>query len=134
VAHREEDLEEHFTEYYRVLERFGICFKDVWNIDETGFHISVLNGKIIIIYLNIKAVYLVDSNNRELLTVIETISASGKAIILFLILKGEILLEEYFNNNLNTESVFTISSTGYINNILSLKYIKHFYNQTYRYI
>jgi hypothetical protein len=74
---------------------------------------------------------LADSDNRELLTIIETISARGKIIILFLILKGKILLEEYFNNNLNTELVFTTSSTGYINNALSLKYIKHFYNQIY---
>jgi hypothetical protein len=103
-------------------------------MDETGFYISVLNGKIVIIYLNIKAVYLADLDNRESLTIIETISASGKAITLFLILKGEILLEEYFNNNLNTETVFATSSTGYINDVFSLKYIKHFHNQIYRYI
>jgi hypothetical protein len=97
-------------------------------MDETGFYISILNEKIVIIYLNTKAIYLVDPDNRELLTIIETISASSKVIILFLILKGEILLEKYFNNNLNTKLVFTISFTRYINNILSLKYIKYFYN------
>ena len=100
-------------------------------MDETGFRISVLNRKIIITYLNTKAVYLADPDNRELLTMIKTISARGKAIILFLILKGEILVEAHFNNNLDTESVFATSSTGYINNTLSLKYIKHFHNQTY---
>jgi hypothetical protein len=100
-------------------------------MDETGFYIGVLNGKIIIIYLNTKAVYLADPDNRESLTIIETISARGEAIALFLILKGEILLEEYFNNNLNTETVFATSSTRYINNTLSLKYIKHFHNQIY---
>jgi hypothetical protein len=100
-------------------------------MNKTGFYIGVLNGKIIIIYLNIKAIYLADPNNRELLTIIETISARGKAIIPFLILKGEILLEKYFNNDLNTELVFAISPTGYINNTLSLKYIKYFYNQIY---
>jgi hypothetical protein len=71
---------------------------------------------------------LVDPNNRELLTAIETISARGEVIILFLILKGEILVEAYFDNNLDIELVFTISSTRYINDTLSLKYIKHFYN------
>jgi hypothetical protein len=132
AAHRKEDLEEHFTEYYRALEKYGICFEDVWNMDETGFYIGILNGKIVIIHLNTKAVYLADPDNRESLTVIETISAGGKAIALFLILKGEILVEEHFNNDLDAESVFATSSTGYINNSLSLKYIKHFHNQTYR--
>jgi hypothetical protein len=97
-------------------------------MDETGFRISVLNRKIVIIYLNTKAIYLVDPDNRESLTIIETVSARGEVITLFLILKGEILLEEHFNNDLNTEIVFATSSTRYINNTLSLKYIKHFYN------
>jgi len=97
-------------------------------MDKTGFYISILNRKIIIIYLNTKAIYLANPNNRELLIIIKTISASNKVIILFLILKREILLEKYFNNNLNTEIVFIISLTRYINNILSLKYIKYFYN------
>jgi hypothetical protein len=100
-------------------------------MDETGFRISILNRKIVIIYLNTKAIYLVDPDNRESLTIIETISARGEVIILFLILKKEILLEEYFNNDLDTEIVFATSSTRYINNTLSLKYIKYFYNQTY---
>ena len=100
-------------------------------MDETGFRISVLNRKIIIIYLNTKAIYLADPDNRELLTIIETVSARGKVIALFLILKREILLEEHFNNDLNTEIVFATSSTRYINDALSLKYIKHFYNQIY---
>jgi len=60
------------------------------------------------------------------------VSAGGEAIAPFLILKGEILLEEHFNNDLDTEIVFATSSTRYTNNTLSLKYIKHFYNQTYR--
>ncbi|PMD59612.1 uncharacterized protein K444DRAFT_529682, partial [Hyaloscypha bicolor E] len=101
------------------------------NMDETGFRIGVLNRKIIIIRLNTKAIYLADSDNRELLTAIETISARGKVIALFLILKGEILVEAHFDNNLDTESVFATSFTGYINNALSLKYIKHFHNQIY---
>jgi hypothetical protein len=71
---------------------------------------------------------LADPDNRELLTIIKTIFTRGKVIILFLILKEKILLEKYFNNNLNTELVFIISSTRYINNTLSLKYIKYFYN------
>jgi hypothetical protein len=97
-------------------------------MDETGFRIGILNRKIVIIYLNTKAIYLVDPDNRESLTIIETVSTRGEVIILFLILKGEILLEEYFNNNLNTEIVFATSSTRYINDTLSLKYIKYFYN------
>jgi hypothetical protein len=51
AIYRKEDLKEHFKEYYGTLEKFGITFNDVYNINKTGFRIGVLNGKIIITHL-----------------------------------------------------------------------------------
>jgi hypothetical protein len=51
AAHRKEDLEEHFKEYYSALEKFGITFNNVYNINKIRFRIGVLNRKIVIIHL-----------------------------------------------------------------------------------
>ena len=128
AAYRKEDLEEHFKEYYGALKKFGITFKDVYNIDETSFRIGVLNKKIIITYLQTKAIYLANLDNRESLTTIETIYKDNIAIIPFLILKREVLKEDYFKNDLNDETILATSASSYINKQLSIKYIKHFYN------
>ena len=54
----------------------------------------------------------------------------GIAIILFLILKGDVLKEDYFKNDLDDKTILAISTSSYTNEQLSIKYIKHFYNQT----
>jgi hypothetical protein len=43
-----------------------------------------------------------------------------------LILFGLIMLQKYFNNNLNNNTLFKIIHSGYLNAIFSIKYIKYF--------
>jgi hypothetical protein len=43
-----------------------------------------------------------------------------------LILSGLIMLQKYFNNNLDNNTLFRITHSSYSNAILSIKYIKHF--------
>jgi hypothetical protein len=68
-----ENLKEHFKEYYNTLKKFSITFNNVYNINKTGFQIGVLNGNIVIIYLQTKVVYLANPDNRESLIIIKTI-------------------------------------------------------------
>ncbi|PMD15281.1 hypothetical protein NA56DRAFT_693366 [Hyaloscypha hepaticicola] len=84
-------------------------------MDEIGFRIGVLRGRIVITHLNTKAVYLADPDNRESLIAIETIYVNGTTISPFLILKGEVLQEEYLENDLEDELVLTTSPSGYTN-------------------
>jgi hypothetical protein len=43
-----------------------------------------------------------------------------------LILFGSIMLQKHFNNNLDNNTLFGITHSGYLNVILGVKYIKHF--------
>ena len=54
-------------------------------------------------------------DNRESLTTIETIYKDNIAIIPFLILKREVLKEDYFKNDLNDETILATSASSYIN-------------------
>jgi len=94
VVYRKEDLEKHFNEFNDIMIKYGIDPLDVYNIDETGFWIRVIVGRIIITHLSTKAVYLVDPDNRESLTTVETIYADGNTIPPILILKGDVLREK----------------------------------------
>ena len=71
---------------------------------------------------------MADLDNQELLIIIKTIYRDNIAIIPFLILKKDVLKENYFKNNLDNKIILIISISGYINKQLSIKYIKHFYN------
>jgi hypothetical protein len=84
-------------------------------MDETGFRIGVLNKKIIITHLQTKAIYLANLDNRESLTAIETMCKDGIAIAPFLILKGDVLKEDYFKNDLNNKTILATSASSYTN-------------------
>lgn len=69
-------------------------------MDENGFRIGCISGRIVITHIHKKAVYLADPDNRESNTVIECICADGSTIEPILNLKGEVLLETHFDNSL----------------------------------
>ena len=101
-------------------------------MDETGFRIRVLAGRVVITHLTTKAVYLADPDNRELVTTVETICGDSTTIPPMLILKGEVLLKKYFDNDLKNDTLFTVSTSRYLNNELTIKYLIYFYNNTFK--
>ncbi|KIM92675.1 hypothetical protein OIDMADRAFT_70364, partial [Oidiodendron maius Zn] len=64
--------------------------------------------------------------NRELITSVETINYGGRKVPPMIIFAGAYHLRRYFNNNLDGDILFTRSSSGYSNDKLGLKYLKHF--------
>jgi hypothetical protein len=131
AAHRQEDLEHYFSEFKSTIKKYGIDPIDIYNMDETGFRIGIIAGRIVITHLTTKAVYLADPDNRESLTAVETIGADGSTIPPMLILKGDVLLEKYFENDLENETLLATSSSGYSNEGLAMKYLIHFHNNTF---
>ena len=101
-------------------------------MDETGFRIRVITGRIVITHLLTKAVYLTDPNNRESLTTVKTVCADGNTIPPILILKGDVLLKKYFENNLENKTLITTSPSRYSNEGLAMKYLIYFHNNTYK--
>lgn len=75
---------------------------------------------------------MADPDNRESLTAVETVCADGTTIPPILILKGDVLLEKYFGNDLENETLLATSPSGYSNEGLAMKYLIHFHNNTYK--
>ena len=120
AAHKREELEYYFSEFKSAIEKYGIDITDIYNIDKTGFRIRVTTGRVVITHLSTKAVYLTDPDNQESLTTVETIGADSSIIPLILILKGDILLEKYFENDLENDTVLTTSPSSYSNEGLAI--------------
>ena len=132
AVYKREDLEYHFSEFKSTIEKYSIDITDIYNIDKTGFRIGVITGRIVITYLSTKVIYLIDPNNQESLTIVETISTNSSTIPLILILKGNVLLEKYFENDLKNDTLLTTSPSGYLNKGLAIKYLIHFHNNTWK--
>lgn len=80
----------------------------------------------VIVPADVKAIYLADPDNRESITALECCSAGGQSIAPFLILKGDILLEKHFKNNMNNKAKLACSPTGFTNDRLTYQWLEHF--------
>jgi len=100
------------------------------NFDEIGFRIGCLRGRVVIVPCDVKAVYLVDPDNRESVTALKCINAVGQVIEPILITKGEWMLEKHFQNNMYDEAKLGASTTGFTNDRLTFAWLEHFHNRT----
>jgi len=125
-AHIIEDVEGHFEEFKRCKEHWGIYDDDVSNFDETGCQIGVLSGDKVIVPADCKAAYHTDPDNRELVTAVVTLNYGRKRIPPMIIFAGAYHLRKYFDNDMDGDTLFARSPTGFLNDKLGLVYLKHF--------
>ncbi|KAI6778341.1 transposase [Emericellopsis cladophorae] len=99
-------------------------------MDETGFRIGI--GKDQSIVTKRKRLHLFGMpENRESATAIECISAAGVVIPAFLILSGQVHMDQWYRlSELSPHTKITLSSSGYSNDQIALSWIKHFDEHT----
>jgi hypothetical protein len=126
ASHVVEDVQLHFREFERCKNKWGILDNDISNFDETGFQIGVISGEKVIIPVDCQVAYQADPDNRELITSVETLNYGGQRVPSMIIFKGAYHLRKHFDNDLDGDTLFARSSTGFSNDRLALVYLKHF--------
>jgi hypothetical protein len=86
VVHEEEDIIAYFRCFEAAKAEFNIKDENIWNTNETGWRIRCLNSRVVFMFSDVLAVYMLLPETRESITLIECISASGSYIPGFLIL------------------------------------------------
>ena len=126
AAHVVKDVQLHFREFERCKNKWGILDEDISNFDETGFQIGVISGEKVIVPVDCQVAYQADPDNRELVTLVETLNYGGQRVPSMIIFKGAYHLRKHFDNDLDGDVLFARSSTGFSNDRLALVYLKHF--------
>src|ERR1035438_8598377 len=85
AAHIVEDVNDHFTDFRRCKDKWGIHHDDISNFDESGFPIGVTTSEQVIVLVDCIVVYQADPANRELVTTVETLNYSGKKVLSMII-------------------------------------------------
>jgi len=81
---------------------------------------------VVIVPIDCKAVYAADPDNKELVTSVETINYGGRKVPVIIIFKGAYHLRKHFQNDIDGDTLFARSPTGFLNDKLELKYLEHF--------
>jgi transposase-like protein len=73
-------MSEYFSKLSRVIREKRITDDDVWNMNETSFRIDCDKTQLVITFDPRKPLRMTDSDNRDYITAVECISASGEMI------------------------------------------------------
>src|SRR6266487_3003885 len=126
AAHQKEDIKEHFAEFKRCKTKWGILDEDTYNFDETGCMIGMVNGSLVVVPAGYTVAYVDDLENRELVTSTECISAGGYHVLPMITFKGAYHLRKYFTNEMDGNILFSRSESGFVNDKLTLRWLRHF--------
>lgn len=106
-----------------ILEN-GIDLDDIYSFDETGFVMGLTaTAKVVIRSEYYGRRSLLQPGNREWVTTIECINASGWALALCIIFKGKIFIESWFDN-LPEDWRFEVSPNGWTFDEISLRWLE----------
>ncbi|EDN08447.1 conserved hypothetical protein [Histoplasma mississippiense (nom. inval.)] len=91
-------VEDWFKTLERVMTEHGIVFEDIYNFDEAGFAMGLCaTTKVITSAEHYGRATLIQPGNREWVTAIESVNASGWAPPPYIILKGHNIQEGWFD-------------------------------------
>jgi hypothetical protein len=111
-------------------QTWGVLHEDIYNFDETGFMMGVAGtSKVVTSVDTIGRATVIHPGNREWVTVIECINASGWSLPPFMILAGKLHQARWYQD-LPPEWAVALSDNGWTTNELGLEWVKHFNRHT----
>jgi hypothetical protein len=108
--------------------KHGILDEDTYNFDETGFMMGMIVARAVITSSERRGrPKTVQQGNREWVTVIQGINATGWAVPPFIIFQGKHHLTAWYKEkDLPHDWVIAVSENGWTTNELGLQWLKHF--------
>jgi DDE superfamily endonuclease len=103
---------------------------NIYNFDESGFMLGQQPSRTRSIGRQ-RARAEVNLSKRESQTIIECIAADGFAIPPFLIFRGSVILERWFEDQEDDDWYVSVAETGFVNSNLAFTWLQHFDKHTY---
>ena len=119
-----EDMDRWFDEFEKTIKEKNIRIEDIYNMDETGFAIDVVQRSYVVVNKESKTQYQAQPGRQEWASVVKCISADGSSIAPFIILKGEKVTSSWIPTAaLDLHWHFSASQKGWTANALGLDWL-----------
>ena len=111
-------------------QTYGVLDQDIYNFDETGFAMGVAaTSKVVTSADRVGRAVIIQPGNREWVTVIECVNASGSALPPFVILYGKVHQSSWYRD-LPLDWTVGLSENGWTTDQLGVEWVKHFNQHT----
>jgi hypothetical protein len=120
-----EIIKQWFNVVQNTIVKYGILEQDIYNFDETGFQMGVAStAKVITASRHRNSrVQAIQPGNREWVTVIESINASGWSLPPMIIFSGKVHQSQWYED-IDPEWLIGLSDNGWTNNELGLLWLE----------
>lgn len=113
--------------FERTRIELGIQYEDIWNMDETGIALGVCTNTQVLASLSKKKAYIKSPEDREWVSVIEAISATGAKLQCLVIFKGKHLQSTWFPAQDTPNWLYTTSENGWTSNSIGYKWLQRIF-------
>jgi hypothetical protein len=118
-------LNQFFDAFVAVIEKYQITMENIYNVDETGCALGMIEATRIIIDANIRSQYQTTPGRQEWVSVMECICANGTIIPPLVIFKGENLTTTWIPPaTLKAGWAYACNSNGWTSNIHGLEWLQ----------
>ena len=113
-----------FDELQKTIKEKNIRVEDLYNMDETGFAIGVVERSYVVVNKESKKRYQAQPGRQEWASVVECVCANGESIAPFIILKGEKVMSSWIPTvALDLNWHFGSSQKGWTSNALGFEWL-----------
>lgn len=119
-----DDLRAWFALFRRVLTENKVAQEDVWNMDETGIALGVCTHQRVVGSSSSSRTYKKTPENREWVSIVETVSAAGQSTRCLVIFKGKNLQSSWFKHDKVPDWLYTCSENAWTSNDISVRWLK----------
>ena len=103
--------------------RLNIPPEAIWNMDETGIALGVCNNSQVLASAHKKKAYVKSPENREWVSIVETVSAAGERLRPAVIFKGKYLQSSWFEAGAIPNWLYTTSENGWTSYNIGLAWL-----------
>lgn len=110
--------------FERTRKQLNIRLEDIYNMDETGIALGICTNTRVLADARKKKAYIKSPENREWVSIIESISADGRKLRPLTIFKGQSLQTTWFPSDEVPDWLYTTSENGWTLNLIGLKWLE----------
>ena len=107
-----------------MIQKHHILAADFYNVDETGCALGVTRNANVFGTSSTERSYIKSPENREWVTIVETISALGRKLRPVVIFKGQTLQTSWFLQEKIPDWLYTASENGWTSNAICVRWLE----------
>ena len=121
-----------FQSFEQVISSENILRQNIYNMDESGFSISVTQAARVIINSKIRTQMQAHPGRQEWVSVVECICGDGTAIPPLVIFKGKSFSQSWLPDNVDNQWRFACNTNGWTSNIHGYEWMRRCFEPTTR--